>query len=264
LERKQTKLEEKPLVSIVMVNYRTLKQSKLCLRSLRCFTRSSHEVIVIDNRSEDESFEYLQTLRWISLHVNRAPKATHRNALDLAISKSRGHWILAIHSDTFVRREGWLEALLKYTSEDTRLLATADRVIMPMRTPWDQLHLWWTRRKRAKRWQKKSRDPKLISHCTLLHRSLFDSHGLLFDSPKYIAGEFSDCGEAIQRYCEEKSLGLRWIGREELAPLLWHFEAATLNLVTGRALPWKRRRRARLFYQRPEILTLLARDDLDE
>ena len=135
---------------------------------------------------------------------------------------------------------------------------------MPMNSPFDHAKLWWTRRKQRKRWTKRGLPPKLISHCTLLHRSLFDEHGLRFDMPKYVNGVYIDCGEGIQRYCEDKKLAIRWLGREDLGPLLWHFEAATLNLVTGRRLPWKRRWRAKRFYQRPEILELLNNSSLDE
>ena len=46
-------------VSIVLVNYKTPLQTKLCLRSLRRFTRYPCDVTVVDNRSEDESTEYL-------------------------------------------------------------------------------------------------------------------------------------------------------------------------------------------------------------
>jgi glycosyltransferase involved in cell wall biosynthesis len=252
-----------PLVSIIVVNYRTPKQIKLCLRSLRRFTQSSHEILVVDNQSEDESFEYLKTLCWISLLRNPAAEPTHRNALDFAITKARGRWILAMHSDCFVRQEGWLGQLLSYTKHDTKLLSSADRVIMPLRHPLDHLNLWWTRRKRRKRWARRGLSEKLMSHCLLLHRSLFTEHKLCFDSPKYVDGVYMDCGEGIQRYCEESRLTIRWLGREELAPLLWHFEAATLNLVTQRALPWKRRRRAKLFYRRPEIIELLEAAELD-
>lgn len=254
---------EPPLVTIIVVNYKTLKQIKLCLRSLRFFTRSPHEVRVIDNHSEDESFEYLQSLDWIKLTRNPASEPTHRNALDFAIQESTSEWVLTIHSDTFVRSHGWLETLLCYLEPETRLLASSDRVIMPMQTPFDQAKLWWTRRKQRRRWAKRALPPKLISHCTLLHRSLFEEHKLRFDAPKYVNGEYIDCGEAIQRYCEAQKLGIRWLGREELGPLLWHFEAATLNLVTGRQLPWKRRWRAKRFYQRPEIIELLNNAELD-
>ena len=44
---------------------------------------------------------------------------------------------------------------------------------------------------------------------------------------------------------------------------MWHFEAATLNLKTGRKVPLKRRLRSWRFYRQPEILARLADDSLD-
>lgn len=75
----------KPTVSIIIVNYKTAKQTKLCLRSLRRFTLHPVETIVIDNRSDDESSEYLSGLSWIRCLENDAPTPTHRNGLELGM-----------------------------------------------------------------------------------------------------------------------------------------------------------------------------------
>ena len=53
--------------AICIVNYKTLDFTRLCLRSIRKFTRYPHEVTVVDNDSQDESLEYLKSLEWIRL-----------------------------------------------------------------------------------------------------------------------------------------------------------------------------------------------------
>ena len=53
--------------TICVVNYRTVDFTRLCLRSIRRFTEYPCEVIVVDNNSQDESLEYLKSLRWIRL-----------------------------------------------------------------------------------------------------------------------------------------------------------------------------------------------------
>lgn len=257
-------IQDRPVeVSIVVVHYQTEKQSRLCLRSLRKYTELPHELVVVNNSPEHSSSRYLESLPWIRLIVNNDPEQSHRRGLQRGLEAATGEWILALHSDCFVKTKGWLQRLLALKQPGALMMASCDRVIMPLRGPWDRLHLWWTRRKQRKRWQARSQPPKLITHCALFHRSLFEQHGQRFDTPKHVDGQFIDCAEAIQRYCEAKDLPVQWLGREQLAPLLWHFEAATLNLVTGRKLALKRRLRTWWFYQRTEIKCLLSDDGWD-
>ena len=57
-------------VSIIIPNYKTPFLTKLCLRSLRKYTDCSKiKVIAIDNKSDDESVEYL--LRKNGINLNR-------------------------------------------------------------------------------------------------------------------------------------------------------------------------------------------------
>ncbi len=251
-----------PSVSIVIVNYRTPKQTRLCMRSLRRYTRYPCDTIVVENCPEDESAEYLRGLPWIRYLENDHPEPNHRNGLDLAIRHSEADYVLAMHTDTFVRAKGWLESLVSRLDGNTAILGSQDRVIQPV--PWflgfdDRRR----RRKLERRWRAKGQPPKIISHCALYRRDLFSEHGQRFDYPEYIDGVYNDCGEFVQRYCEEKGLGIAFLRREDLAPWMWHFEAATLNLVTGRHVPWKRRLRAWRFYRRRDVRSILADDGLD-
>lgn len=252
-----------PTVSIIVVNFRTPTQIKLCLRSLRRYTRTDAEVIVVDNRSGDESTDYLRRLPWIRLLENDAPEPNHRNGLDLGIAAATGDVICILHSDTFVRRDGWLDTLLSLMGDDASILGTQDRLIFPA----GALGRLRARRKRTrleKVWAARGVTPKIISHCVLYRRDLFGAHGQRFDRPQHIDGVYNDCGELVQRYCEERGLPVRLLRDEDLSPLLWHFEAATLNAVTGRTVATKRRLRAWRFYRRRDVREILANDSLDQ
>ncbi len=248
-----------PSVSILLCNYKTPRQTRLCLRSLRRYTRLDAQCVVVDNGSADESLAYLRALPWIELVENPLRPATHNNGLQEGLARTTGEWICILHSDTYVRAEGWLQTLLGHADLDRdRLLATEDRLLLPL-SPWTRWNLARKRRRRRKRRAQR----RLLSHCAVFHRSLFEAHGQRFDHASFEDGRYVDCAVPIQRYCEERGLPVRWLEFEELAPLMWHFEAATLNLVTGRRLAWKRRLRAWLFYRRPEVRALLADASLD-
>jgi glycosyltransferase involved in cell wall biosynthesis len=106
------------LVTILIPNYKTPELTKLCLRLIRKFTDPQLiEVIAIDNHSEDASTQYLRSLKWIRLLErdttrDKTPQLSHSNALDDALKMVRTPYVISFHTDTMVKRKGWLEFLL--------------------------------------------------------------------------------------------------------------------------------------------------------
>ncbi len=109
--------------TICVVNYKTLDLTRLCLRSIRRFTKYPYEVIVIDNNSADESLEYLRSLGWISLIERRTEDGPgggydHAAGLDLGLENCNTEFFVSMHSDGFVVRDGWLSDLTAYFNGD--------------------------------------------------------------------------------------------------------------------------------------------------
>ena len=111
--------------TICIVNYKTFELTRLCLRSIRKFTRYPCEVIVIDNDSQDESLEYLKSVGWIRL-IERDTKDdfagsggySHAAGLDLGLENCNTEFFVSMHSDTIVHRDKWLTELVGYLGED--------------------------------------------------------------------------------------------------------------------------------------------------
>jgi len=109
----------KSKATICVINYKTLEFTRLCLRSIRKFTKYPCDVIVIDNDSQDESLEYLKSLNWIRLIERRDENGAggsyaEGGALDLGLKNCNTEFFVSMHSDTFVRKEGWLSSLIGY------------------------------------------------------------------------------------------------------------------------------------------------------
>lgn len=109
--------------TICIVNYKTLDLTRLCLRSVRKFTKYPHEVIVVDNNSQDESSEYLRHLSWIRLIERRdmdnpGGGYAHAAGLDLGLANCNTEFFVSLHSDTFVQKENWLSDLIRYFGDD--------------------------------------------------------------------------------------------------------------------------------------------------
>jgi hypothetical protein len=105
------------LTSIVIPHYQTAELARLCLRAIRRLTDRPFEVIVVDNHSEDGSLEVLRGIAWIRLiargpETEPSPVLAHAAAMDVGMAAARGRWLVSFHTDTIVRREGWLGALV--------------------------------------------------------------------------------------------------------------------------------------------------------
>lgn len=110
--------------TICIINYKTLDFTRLCLRSIRKFTNYPYEVIVVDNNSQDESLEYLKSLKWIRL-IEHPPESgelrgsyAEGSALDLGLENCNTEFFISMHSDTFVQKENWLGELIGYFNND--------------------------------------------------------------------------------------------------------------------------------------------------
>jgi len=113
--------------TICVVNYKTPDLTRLCLRSLRKFTRYPYEVIVVDNDSQDASVEYLRSLKWICL-IERQPEPgepggghAHAAGLDLGLAQCNTEFFVSLHSDAFVQKEDWLGGLVACFDNDENI-----------------------------------------------------------------------------------------------------------------------------------------------
>lgn len=125
----------KAKATICIVNYKTLDFTRLCLRSIRKFTKYPHEVIVVDNDSQDESLEYLKSLNWIRL-IERHPKAGEPRgsydesaALDIGLENCNTEFYISMHSDTFAKKNNWLTELIsRFDNDETTACVGSDKI----------------------------------------------------------------------------------------------------------------------------------------
>lgn len=195
----------RPLVSILIPNYKTPALTKLCLRLIRKHTDTNKvKVIVIDNDSQDASLEYLRTLSWIHLIERQAitgetPVQAHARALDLALAGVTTPYVLSIHTDTLVKRGDWLTYLLSKI-EKSPVIAGVGSWKLELK-PWWRRHLKWIENKiQFVYWRilGKSTDRiegmgnnfyYLRSHCALYRTDLLKKMNLHFADGDMVAGK---------------------------------------------------------------------------
>ncbi|MHC4573000.1 MAG: glycosyltransferase family 2 protein [Planctomycetota bacterium] len=112
--------------TVCVVNYKTLDFTRLCLRTIRKFTTYPCEVLVVDNDSQDESLEYLRSLKWIRLIERPGTPGqqggyAHAAGLDLGLTNCNTEFFVSMHSDAFVQKRNWLTELVDYFDNDENI-----------------------------------------------------------------------------------------------------------------------------------------------
>jgi glycosyltransferase involved in cell wall biosynthesis len=134
-ERDQQK--KQPQTTILIPHFQTLDPIRLCLRSLRKYTREPVIVRVLDNGSKDASLEYLRSVRWIELVetgiANDAWKA-HYQSLNQALADVRTPYFVVMHTDTYVHNHHWLEFLVEQLELTGSVAVGSRHQRIPVRT----------------------------------------------------------------------------------------------------------------------------------
>lgn len=100
-----------PGVSVLVVSYNTREMTLACLRSLAAETRTPHEVIVVDNASDDGSAEAIAAeFPGIAL-IRPGANLGFARANNLAAARARGAHLLLLNPDTVVL-DGAVDRLL--------------------------------------------------------------------------------------------------------------------------------------------------------
>ena len=220
---------QKPEVTIIIPNYRTVDLTKLCLRSLRRHTNLERvRVIVVDNDSQDASTEYLRSVEWIRL-IERPPvpgetgPEMHARALDLALAEVDTPYFMVIHTDTIVINDLWLDFLINRIIASPKIAGIGSWKL--------ELVSRWKRAGKAfetffrRLFGRKSRREVLYlrSHCAMYRTDLVREVGLgFFDG--------DTAGKSLHLALVKAGYDMRFIESPELMKFVRHLNHATMIL----------------------------------
>ncbi|NQZ96069.1 MAG: glycosyltransferase [Myxococcales bacterium] len=101
-----------PLVSIVIPVYGQLVYTLACLRSIsRAETRTSFEVVVVDDHSPDDDYEAVSRIENLTV-IRNETNLGYLRSCNRGAAEARGREIVFLNNDTIVT-DGWLDQLLE-------------------------------------------------------------------------------------------------------------------------------------------------------
>jgi glycosyltransferase involved in cell wall biosynthesis len=238
-----------PSVTLCIPHWQAEPFIKLCLRSIRRHSQKyTLEVIVVDNGSRDASLDYLRSLDWIRL-IER-PGETHTNwpenvftAWDRGLAEARGEFFVTMHSDVFIRRDGWLDPLLREIKRDPRNTASGSWKL-ELENP---LYAWQKRivgfaAAKARSWVGLGKQVKWQAqnyprdYCAMYRRDIVLGHGLTFRG----INNYTGGGYSIARQLWDAGYSTPVFPVREMAKNLYHVAHGTAAIA-----PEKRLRHAR-------------------
>lgn len=105
-----------PLVSFVVLSWNTLRDTKLCIESIRKTEYPNKEIVVIDNGSTDGSKEYLEKLEKIT-YVSLPKNMGFTGGQIIALRHCNGEYIALINSDAVIAKDWAKRCLETFNSE---------------------------------------------------------------------------------------------------------------------------------------------------
>lgn len=121
--RSYVKIQDNPLISIIIPNKDHIEDLELCLFSMsKKSTYRNYEVLVVENNSElEETFNYYEKLpgRYPKVRVLKWEKEFNYSAINnFAAKEAKGEYLLFLNNDVEILTPQWLEEMLQICQQD--------------------------------------------------------------------------------------------------------------------------------------------------
>jgi GT2 family glycosyltransferase len=226
-ETKPYESNQPPLVSVVILNWNGLSNTKACLESVFKADYPNVEVVVVDNGSADGSKEYLRGRKDIVLVDNARNRGFTGGHID-GLRASRGKYVMLLNNDAVVKPDIISQALRHF--DDDKVFAVGGRAYQ-----WDEKFKAYNESnpfysylevspKTAEGLFRQSDDGRVkevngvSGSCVVVRRSMVDEIGYLYD-------RFFAYYEETDLFARAKRAGYRVL--YDPAVQIWHLNGAS-------------------------------------
>ena len=118
---------DEPLVSILVLNYNGKKFLEACFNSLLECTYSNFEIVLVDNKSTDDSVAYTEASYPMVKIVQTGKNGGYSRAYNIAFRETHGKYYLLLNNDVVVAKD-WLEPLVQRAEADQSIGALQPKI----------------------------------------------------------------------------------------------------------------------------------------
>lgn len=198
---------QQPLVSIVILNWNHLEDTKLCLKHLKNLTYQNFEIVLVDNGSKDGSKEYFAKQKGIVYVDNPTNRGFAGGHID-GLAHAKGEYILLLNNDAVTHPQVVENALRNF--DDPTVGAVGGRAYFwnennPLLDESNRFYAYQTinpRSAEALTLQNDSGKPQEVNNvsgsCLMVKREIINSLGYLYE-PMFCYYEEADLLARIKR-----------------------------------------------------------------
>jgi glycosyltransferase involved in cell wall biosynthesis len=123
-------------LSIIAANVNSPEWGELLVQSIRKFTNSEYEIIIVDNGSNSKNIAWFRQQKDIQL-IEMGGNTGHGAALDTGTRAAQGKWGCGIDIDAHFQRSGWDTDLMElyHSNPAIRLIGCKGPEIKPLHPP---------------------------------------------------------------------------------------------------------------------------------
>lgn len=217
-----------PNTSIVILTYNNLEYNKLCIDSIRKYTRKgTYEIVIVDNNSTDGTREWLKTQNDLKVIFNDENTGFPKGCNQGINASEKNNDILLLNNDTIVT-PNWLENLkiCLYSSKNIGSVGAVTNSCSNHQTVQAEYKNIQEMMEFAEKYNKSNSSlweerVRLVGFCMLIKREVVDKIGLLDEI--FTPGNFED---------DDYSLRIRNAGYKLILckdSFIHHFGSASFN-----------------------------------
>lgn len=120
--------EKRPLVSILVLNYNGKDFLKACFDSLLAGSYKEIEIVLVDNKSTDESVAFTQDNFKNVRILQTGSNSGYSRAYNLALKDAKGKYAILLNNDVEVAPD-WLEPLVESAENDQSIGALQPKIL---------------------------------------------------------------------------------------------------------------------------------------
>ncbi|MAE72002.1 MAG: hypothetical protein CME06_16235 [Gemmatimonadetes bacterium] len=204
--------ESRPLTSVLVLAFNEEKYNRMCVESIRRYTRAPYELILIDNGSTDGTLEYFRSVPGAKV-IENGENLGFAGGFNRGIEAASGDFVVLLNNDTLLT-EGWLETMLDAFEANPKLgvagptsnCISGPQLVKDARYSDENDLQKFARLRSLEHKGEVERVSRITGFCMMISRNTIDRIGLL--DTRFGIGNFEDDDYCVRAKLSDFQIGI--------------------------------------------------------